>query len=300
MMRIPLAEVCYIRIGTQALEESARFATEILGLQRVATDNGDAAFRADALSHRISFTKGSPDDQGIGLELPDETYFEPARSALQARGFAARDATADECARRFVPKALITQDGSGNTIELVVRPAHSGRRYFPSRDAGILGLQGIGLRSTNMSRDLEFWTEVFDVNIRDRVGEVSYLQIDARHHRIALYPWVRTGLVDISLEVESFDCVMQSKYFLQEHQIRIVHGPGRETASDQVFLRFVGPDGHVFSYVHGMQNIDARRRPRQYMLRRDSFCSWGSEATGLPELTSPRRLEARQSARRFK
>jgi len=287
MLRIPLVQVCYVRLGTQAIEESARFVSEVLGLQRVTTADGDVAFRSDALSHRVSLTKGSFDDQSIGLELPDETHIEPARAALKAHGFPVRDASADECARRFVRQALITQDGSGNTIELVVRPAHSGRRYFPSRDAGIVGLQGIGLRATDLSRDLVFWTEVFDARISDRVGEVCYLRIDTRHHRIALYPSKRKGVLDISLEVESLDCVMQSKYFLQERQVRIVHGPGKETASDQTFLRFLGPDGYVFSYVHGMQDIDAKHRPRQYQLRPESFCSWGSEASDLPELASP-------------
>jgi 2,3-dihydroxy-p-cumate/2,3-dihydroxybenzoate 3,4-dioxygenase len=205
---------------------------------------------------------------------------------LQAQSFVVRDATADECRHRFVRRALITMDGSGNTIDLVARPAYSGRRYFPSRDAGIIGFQGVGLRSTNLPRDLEFWTAVFGADVRDRVGDVCYLQIDARHHRIALYPSDRKGILDVSREVESLDCVMQSKYFLQERQIRIVHGPGKETASDQVFLRFLSPDGCVFSYVYGMQDVDPKRRPRQYLLRRESFCSWGSEASDLPELAA--------------
>ncbi|MBR0899041.1 VOC family protein [Bradyrhizobium tropiciagri] len=286
MTRIPLAQVCYVRLGTRAIEESARFATEILGLQRVTTDNGEAAFRSDALSHRICLTKESPDDQSVGIELLDETFIAPARDTLEARGFVVRDATADECRRRFVRQALITMDGSGNSIELVARPAHSGRRYFPSRDAGIVGFQGVGLRSTNLARDLEFWTTVLGANVADRVGDVCYLQIDARHHRIALYPSERKGVLDVSLEVESLDCVMQSKYFLQDRQVRIVHGPGKETASDQVFLRFLSPDGYVFSYVHGMQDVDLKRRPRQYQLRPESFCSWGSEASDLPELAA--------------
>jgi 2,3-dihydroxy-p-cumate/2,3-dihydroxybenzoate 3,4-dioxygenase len=51
------------------------------------------------------------------------------------------------------------------------------------------------------------------------------------------------------------DAVMQSNYFVQERQIKIVQGPGREPASGQIFLRFAGPEGYVFSYGYGLRDI---------------------------------------------
>ncbi|XSC47530.1 VOC family protein [Bradyrhizobium sp. RDT10] len=283
-MGIPLIQVCYVRLGTQDVEQGARFAADILGLERVPTDDGEAPFRSDDLLHRLCLTKGLPGEQSVGLELPDESCVASAKAALEERGFAVREATADECKRRFVRQALFTADGSGNAIELVIRPACSGRRYFPSRDAGITGLQGVGLRSTDITRDLEFWTCVFDAAISDRVGDVTYLRIDSRHHRVALYPSERRGILYISLDVESLDSVMQSNYFLRDRQIKIVHGPGKETASGQVFVRFQGPEGNLFSFVHGMRDIDAKWRPRQFSPQRESVCAWGSEPAEVPEL----------------
>jgi len=156
MTNVPIVQVCYLRLGSRKVEESARFATDVLGLQRVGAVDGDVALRSDHLYHRICLTEGPPEQQSIGLELPDEAHIEPARAALLAAGFPVRDADATECKRRYVRQALITQDGSGNVVDLVTRPAHSGRRYFPSRDAGITGLQGIGLRSTDLAKDLLF------------------------------------------------------------------------------------------------------------------------------------------------
>jgi len=57
---------------------------------------------------------------------------------------------------------------------------------------------------------------------------------------------------------------MQNNYFVQERQIKIVQGPGREPTSGQIFLRFAGPDGYVFSYGYGLKDIDPRHRPRQF------------------------------------
>lgn len=281
-----IVQVCYVRLGTSNLEDSARFAREIVGLERVGGADGEAAFRSDNMYHRICLTEGKPEQQSIGVELSNDAEFDAAKRALVSADFPVREANADECKRRHVRRALITQDGSGNEIDLVVRPAHSGRRHFPFRDAGIVGFQGVGLRSTVLAKDLQFWTEVLNARISDRVGDITYLQIDDRHHRIVLYPSKRKGIFDIALDVESFDCVMQGNYFMKERQIKVLQGPGRETSSGQTFLRFEGPDNMMFSYVHGMDDIGARR-PRQFKLRDDSLCSWGSPCADVLELRAP-------------
>jgi 2,3-dihydroxy-p-cumate/2,3-dihydroxybenzoate 3,4-dioxygenase len=63
-----------------------------------------------------------------------------------------------------------------------------------------------------------------------------------------------------------------------------VQGPGREPSSGQVFLRFAGPEGHIFSYGHGLKDIDSRHRPRQFAAETSSFCEWGSECADIAEL----------------
>jgi 2,3-dihydroxy-p-cumate/2,3-dihydroxybenzoate 3,4-dioxygenase len=199
-------------------------------------------------------------------------------------GFLAREATAEECAQRFVRRALIVEDATGNEIDLVLRPAQSGRRYFPSRDAGIIGLQSVGLRSRAIKDDIKLWTTILGAKITDRVGEVTYLGIDQKHHRVVLYPSDKAGLVYVSYGVESMDAVMQNNYFVQERQIKIMHGPGREAASGQIFLRFAGPEGYVFSYGYGLKDIEPDHRSRQFTLEAASLCEWGSECADIVEL----------------
>jgi 2,3-dihydroxy-p-cumate/2,3-dihydroxybenzoate 3,4-dioxygenase len=80
------------------------------------------------------------------------------------------------------------------------------------------------------------------------------------------------------------DAIMQGNYFVQGRQVKIVHGPGREPASRQLFLRFEGPDGYLFSYTHGLNDLDAGHRPRQFSAEDSSLCEWGSESQGIPEL----------------
>jgi 2,3-dihydroxy-p-cumate/2,3-dihydroxybenzoate 3,4-dioxygenase len=113
------------------------------------------------------------------------------------------------------------------------------------------------------------------------------LRIDGLHHRVALYPSKRNGLLYAAFEVEALDQVMQNSYFMQESQIKIVQGPGREAASRQIFLHVEGPDGLIFSYVNGMAELGEKPRlARQFPLTATSLCDWGSESKDVPELSA--------------
>ena len=117
------------------------------------------------------------------------------------------------------------------------------------------------------------------------VGDIAYLQIDEQHHRVALYPAARSGLLYSAFEVEGLDQIMQNSYFMQERQIKFLQGPGRESASHQIFVHLQGPDGSIFSYVNGMTVLGEKpRRPRQFPFANESLCNWGSVSADVPEL----------------
>jgi 2,3-dihydroxy-p-cumate/2,3-dihydroxybenzoate 3,4-dioxygenase len=279
-----VVSVCYVRLLATELHASARFAADIFGLQRVAENNGEIAFRSDNRFRTLSFSNGSNDSSSIGIEVWDEPALDEIEQRLRKSDFETSRASPHDCQLRYVQAALLAIDGSGNRIDLVARPRQSGRRYFPSRDAGITQLYGVGMRSTDLGRDLRFWKEL-GAEVSDWVGDITYLRIDGLHHRIALYPARRRGLLYAAFEVETLDNIMQNSYFMQERQIKIVQGPGREPCSKQIFLHVEGPDGVVFSYVNGMSEIGPVRRPaRQFPLVPGSLCDWGSESKDVPEL----------------
>lgn len=279
-----VTSVCYARHAVSEPQASARFVADIFGLQRVADQDGELCFRSDDRFRTIGLSHDRSDGASIGIEVWDDAALQEIGERLRANGFAARPATAEACRRRHVQSALLAEDASGNRIDFVTRPTRSGRRYFPPRDAGIVGFQGVGLRSTDHARDLVFW-RLTGAEVTDWVGDIAYLRIDDLHHRIALYPSRRNGLLYAAFEVESLDQIMQNNYFMQENQVKIVQGPGRESASHQIFLHVEGPDGLIFSYVTGMAKASEKVRPaRQFPRTATSLCNWGSEANDVPEL----------------
>jgi len=282
-----ITSVCYVRLAVSEPSASARFVSDIFGLQRVADHDGEISFRSDDRFRTVSLGQSSTDGASVGIEVWDDTALAEIGRRLRELDFTVKEASTSECKRRYVQSAVLTEDGSGNAVDLVVRPTRSGRRYFPPRDAGIVEFHGVGLRTTDQARDLLFW-RALGAEVSDWVGDIAYLRIDGLHHRVALYPSKRNGLLYAAFAVEALDQIMQNSYFMQESQIKIVQGPGREAASRQMFLHVEGPDGLIFSYVNGMAEFDGKPRlARQFPLAAASLCDWGSESKDVPELRAP-------------
>ena len=156
-------------------------------------------------------------------------------------------------------------------------------------------------RSTDIDRDIDFWSGILGARVTDRVGETTYIGLDGVHHRIVLHPSDRVGLLYVCLAVETIDHLMQNYHFLTAHQVKILQGPGRQPASGQVFLHARGPDGVILSFCHGLTEIDPiQHRPRQFAPENASLCNWGSVCDTVPELhfTEPQTVAARPIAGR--
>jgi catechol 2,3-dioxygenase-like lactoylglutathione lyase family enzyme len=152
-----------------------------------------------------------------------------------------------------------------------------------SRDAGITGFSHIGLNSTDPVRDERFWTQVCNARVSDRIGDIPLMRVNAIHHTIALVRARHAGIQHVNHQVETNDDVLRSFYFLSERRVPIVFGPGRHPTSGARFLYFTGPDGMVFEYSVGVDEIadEATHRPRQFGFEPTSFCMWGSKPAGM-------------------
>ncbi len=277
---IQLLDIRYVRLGTRSLDTADRFAREVVGLQAVRHEGGARYYRSDDRDHTLVYFEGDPADHTVGFELRDAAALDAAAAQLSNTGIAVRAGSADECEQRHVGAFIHFRDPTGNPIELVVRPHHSGRRYFASRDAGITGFSHVGLCTTHATRDEAFWTQTLGARVSDRIGQAPLLRIDEVHHRVALFPTTHAGVQHVNHQVASIDDVMRAWYWLKERGVRIVFGPGRHPTSSAVFLYFEGPDGMVYEYSTGVRSIPPEQegsyQPRQFPRANESFCMWGS------------------------
>ncbi len=290
---ISLHDLRYVRLRTADLDAAVRYAVRILGLELVRRDASGVYLRADDRDHTLAYSEGDPREHVIGFELRTARELELAAAELDNGGHVVRTGTKSECEQRRVDAFIAFQDPSGNAIELLVRPAHSGKRFFPSRDAGITGFSHVGLHSISPRSDEAFWTQACNARVSDWIGEAPLLRIDPVHHRIALFPSKRNGVQHINHQVESIDDVMRSYYFLREQNVRIQFGPGRHPTSGAMFVYFEGPDGMIFEYSCGVRMItdEAGYSPRQFPAVHSSFCAWGSKPD-IPEFENAVRAAA--------
>lgn len=283
---IHLHDIRYVRLGTADLDSATRYATGVLGLEIARQDNGSVCFKSDSRDHTLCYFAGDPQDHTAAFEVDSTSELEQALEDLRAAGYQARRGSALEAEQRHVGEFVNFRDPSGNSIDLVHAPHHSGRRYFPSRDAGITGFSHIGLRTLDAARDESFWTRMTSAKVSDRIGAAPLLRIDEVHHKIALFPSRFAGVQHINHQVDSIDDVMRAWYLLRERGVRILFGPGRHPTSGAVFLYFAGPDDMIFEYSTGVRLITANEepdyRPRSFPAVPSSFCMWGSKPD-IPE-----------------
>jgi 2,3-dihydroxy-p-cumate/2,3-dihydroxybenzoate 3,4-dioxygenase len=283
---IDLLDIRYVRLGTRDLAAADRFAREVIGLERVRVEAGAYYYRSDERDHTLVYFEGDPRDHSVGFEMRQAGTLDAAAAELGKRGRVVQAGGADALEQRHVHRMIAFDDLSGNRIELVERPLHSGSRYFPSRDAGITGFSHVGLCSTDAPRDEAFWCGVLGARVSDRIGDAALLRIDPVHHKVALFPTTRSGIQHVNHQVAGIDDVMHAYYQLRDKGVKIVFGPGRHPTSGAVFLYFEGPDGMVFEYSTGVRTIapedEATYRPRQFPAVPSSFCMWGSKPD-IPE-----------------
>lgn len=280
---IKLRDVCYVRLGTSDLTSAESFATEVLGLQVAERAKGALYLRSDDRAHTLCYSEGDPSVQVVGFEVDDEQSLQDAAATLEKLNHRVIAGTSEEAGRRKARAFIGFDDPSGNRIELAVRPERSGKRYFPTRDCGITGFSHVGLNSTDPARDEIFWTQVCNARVSDRIGDIPLMRVNAIHHTIALVRAPKAGVQHINHQVASSDDVMRSYYLLNEKRVPIVFGPGRHPTSGARFLYFKGPDGVVFEYSVGVDEIadEASHRPRQFGFEPTSFCMWGAKPQGM-------------------
>ena len=195
---INLLDIRYVRLGTRDITGADRFARQVIGLERARIEGAMHYYRSDQRDHTLVYFDGDPADHCVGFELRDAGALDAAAAALSNAGVEVRSGSAEQCEQRRVGDFVNFTDPTGNAVELVVRPHHSGQRHFPSRDAGITGFSHIGLCSTDPVRDEAFWTGVLGARVSDRIGAAALLRIDEVHHRIALFPTTRAGVQHVN------------------------------------------------------------------------------------------------------
>ncbi|TKW65944.1 MAG: oxidoreductase [Paracoccus denitrificans] len=273
----------YLRLRVHDLDQARRFAGEIFGLQPADQGEDFAMFRSDARNYSLCLTSGQLDD-AVALSVARTEDLDEIEARLLSAGHEPQRLTDAQATARQSKSGLAVRAPNGVTVDVVWRPLTSGWRYHGPRDAGIVDFAAVQLCCTDIAANESFWTEGLGLRVSDWAGNTVYLALDDAHHRVALYPSDRDGILGAMWEVDEKDSLMRNWYFLEKSQLPIIAGPDRQAASNGFFVTTRGPAGALFSYVTEFDRGPhiATRGPRQFAGTAQSHGIWGAP-TEQPE-----------------
>ena len=285
---VNLHDIRYVRVGTTDLDSAIRFATDIVGLQLVAREGKAAYFRSDKVAvrgdtrdhtHGLFRGRSRPTRRSASTCTIPPTL-DAVGAELENAGHRVHVGTREECDQRRVKAFIASHDPSGNRIEFVAKPYHSGTRYFPGRDAGVTRVQPyrpLHHRRAARRKVLDAAVQCARVRLDRRRGA-------AAHQHRAPFAGAVPGAAPRHPAHQPPGRGRRRRhaswYFLRDKGVKILLGPGRHPLSTAVMLYFRGPDGMIFEYSCGVKHImpeeEATYRPRQFPFERYAVCMWGS------------------------
>lgn len=254
---IELTDIAYVRSGTADATEAVRFATEIVGMQYMGTEDGVHFLRADQRHHCLAFVEGRSGVISSGFTVTDQAALDRAIEELEMAGVPVEIGTPDEARSRRVEAFISFSDPWGNRFDLVRDQVTDARTIDFSRNAGITEFGHLCVDAPDVREAYEWWRSLFNVRISDWVGGVAALtHIDEVHHKFAIFRGDKPGLCHINFQVETLDDVMRSWHFLERNEVEIEMGPGKHPTSTAIFIYFKGPEGLTYEYSYGVQLVD--------------------------------------------
>ena len=133
-MTIGVTELGYIGLGVKDLDAWRAFASEVIGLEATAGNDGASfALRLDYWTQRILVTQDGSDDLAfVGWRMADQDAFEMFQEQLKQQDVPYELASSDEVADRQVLGLIKLADPSGLRTEIFYGPPCRAGNSVPS------------------------------------------------------------------------------------------------------------------------------------------------------------------------
>lgn len=264
----------YAGFGVSDRAAWQRFATDILGLQRVAEDSDVTydRYRMDEYRARVIVYEDSLDDIAFaGWELNSARDLEAMAAQLEAAGIEVKVEPQELAENRRVSALMSFSDPDGFRHEIYHGAQIAFEKPFqsPRPLSGFLtGDQGIGhivLGVQNLDASMRFYCDALGMRESDYITisrgdssfDIGFLHCNPRHHTVALAAVNRPKrCMHLMVQVNSLDDVGSTYYLCQEHQVPIAASMGRHTNDHMVSFYVKSPSDFEIEYGWGARVID--------------------------------------------
>jgi 2,3-dihydroxybiphenyl 1,2-dioxygenase len=255
----------YVGVSARDLGDWRDYGARHLGFQVVDRAKGSVAFRMDDRTQRVIV-----DDDGgqgvkfLGWEVADAVSLDAIAADIERAGIQlARGgrALADE---RHVADLIVLSDPLGTRVEIFHGAEVASDPFKPGRNisgfrTGPLGLGHVVMTVERIDEALAFYREVLGFRLSDyydRPFPARFLNVNPRHHSLALIETGRTATHHMNVELYSFDDVGQGLDLALAEEGRLAVTLGRHTGDYMTSFYTHTPSGFMVEYGWGGKAID--------------------------------------------
>src|SRR5712691_2445424 len=277
---VMIKAIGHVGLRVPDLDESVRWATDVMGLREVARDGGAAYLTHGGVHHSLQYLRaeGAALDH-VALEAEDERAMHELRDVLAAHGV---DIVSERPEEAGIEQAIRFLGPEGHVFEVFTgmdgdQPVHTGRGVQPRRFGHAM------LKCEDTRATAELLERVLGFRLSDDVGDgtLLFLRCNADHHGIGIARG-GDGLHHYAWEVESLAILGQLGDVLERNGSRFLWGPGRHGAGGNLFTYHLDPAGCVVEYYADLIKIydEASYRPGMWEMSDYRFANlWGP---GIP------------------
>ena len=195
----------------------------------------------------------------------------------------------------FAPRAgdpnagdsLWLSDPDGNRLEIFAHPYEilpAARSYRSVQHPN--GLQHVALYTPRLESMVDFYCDALGFDVSDwLLRERVWLRCNQNHHTLMLIEG-EPAIDHVGYSIADGSTLLQWADTLGQYQIPLVWGPGHHGASDDLFVRFVDPNGIHIELSAGMQHSYSHEMtapPRLWHTRMAALNLWGMLPAWLHE-----------------
>jgi catechol-2,3-dioxygenase len=256
---IKVARLSHVGLRANDLSKQAEFYTARWGLEPIDEAQQQMFLRADGPDHHVLTLRAGSEPAGLdhfAFEVAHPDDLERAADLLSDLGHEILTPPTQEL-EPGIARAIRFKDPDGNVVELVSGVDQVRDDYGP-RDVKPMLLNHVVLGTANRPALEEFYGGLLGFKLSDTLPNfMTFWRCNANHHSIAFAsnPAGHVGLNHAAFEVRDWNELMRGVFYLGEHGVKRMWGPGRHLAGNNLFSYYFDPEGNVVEYTCEVEQI---------------------------------------------
>jgi catechol-2,3-dioxygenase len=256
---IKVARLSHVALSANDVSKQAEFYTARWGLDSIEDAGRDVYLRADGPDHHVLVlqpSEGQPGLDHFAFEVSSADDIDRAVDVLSSQGYEIVTPPTQDL-EPGVKKAVRFKDPDGNVVELVygvdsVSDTYGGRDVKPT-------LLNHVVLNTRDRKPLEaFYGGLLGFKLSDTLADfMTFWRCNANHHSLAFAAarGDHLGMNHAAFEVRDWSDLMRGVFYLGEHGVKRMWGPGRHLAGNNLFSYYFDPEGNVVEYTTEVEQI---------------------------------------------